>query len=261
MNSKNFFYWLILCVSVISLYGCNTVKIQSQWSTKTITIDGNATEWPETSPYLDEASKVLMTILNDEKNIYIRLLTRNLATQKMFLQAGLTTWIDYTGGDTKKYGVQFPLARQKYNPVNRNQDHKARNGMQKILEDSQYSLAILYSPPEGRSVRSISKTEAAERGILATIDIHQGYMVYELQVPYSITGDDRIVGIGFETGTMKKPSGKGQGQSGGGRGGGRGGGGKGKGKGGHSGQGLPKGFEMWAQVSLAERPSPQHSTQ
>ena len=216
-------------------------------------------------PYLDEESKVLMTILNDEKNIYIRLLTRNLATQRIFLQAGLTTWIDYRGGDDKKFGVRFPLARKSYSQASRSQDHKPRNGMQEVLADSQHSLAILYSPPEGRAVRSISKTEAAERGILATIDIRQGYMVYELQVPYSVTGDNKTVGIGFETGTMKRPSGKGQGQSGSGRGGGgKGSGGGGmKGKGGqsggkHSGGSRPEAFEMWAHVSLASMPDPQH---
>ncbi len=131
-------------IALIFLYGCDTVELQSQWATEPVVIDGNAGEWPEKSHYLEEKSKVLVTVLNDEKNLYIRLLTRNEATQKMFLRAGLTTWIDYSGGNGKKFGVKFPLARHKNGQVSPSPDHKPRNSMQDIFEESQYRLAIVH---------------------------------------------------------------------------------------------------------------------
>jgi hypothetical protein len=244
---------LIILLAVISLAGCNEVELQSQW-TEPITLDGSNADWPENPQYFDEDSRVRVSLMNDDDNLYIRLLSRNQTTKMMFLRAGFTVWLDDAGNTRKKFGVQFPLARQNQMQGNIT-DHKPRNDMGEMLEDSLYSLAILSGPGETR--QTMPTTKAAEMGIYARLEIQQGYLVYELKVPFTASEDNKTISVGFETGKIDRPAGKGS--SGGGRGG-RGGGGKGGkkmgGKGGAHGGGSTQPIEIWAKVHLAENASP-----
>ena len=240
-----------LCLASITLAGCNEAEIQSQW-TETNTLDDINFNWPEAPQYFDENSKIRVSMMNDEKNLYIRLMSRKQSVKMLFLRAGFTVWIDETGDSRKIFGLQFPLARKSERQA---PDHKARNNMENMLEDSNYSLAILKGPGETRQTMPTSEA-ARQMGIFARIEMQQGYLVYELKIPVTAAEGSNIIGIGFETGTMKKSSDKGSsggGRGGGGRGGGKGGGGKkraGSGHGGNSSQPI----EIWAKVHIAESP-------
>ena len=244
-------YLLIFFLTAISLTGCDEVELQSQWRTKPITIDGSNADWTEDAPYFDKDSRMLVSIMNDEDDLYIRLLTRSETTKRIFLRAGFTIWIDDTGDSEKNFGVQFPLARQKQMRGTL-PDHKPRTSMQESLVDSQYNLAILKG---SGSRQTIPITKAEEMGIYARLGMEQGYLIYELKIPITWPEENRTLGIGFETGKLERPSGGSGG--GGGRGGGRGGGGGGMkgGKGGQPGGGRPEPVEIWTKVHLAERPT------
>ena len=177
----------------------------------------------------------------------------------LVLRAGFTVWIDDTGGTDKIFGVQFPLAKAKQNGRS-NPDYKPRTGMKDILEDSLYNLAILSGAEGNRQTMPTIKAEGL--GIYPRLELDKGYLVYELKVPLTVAKDIKTIGVGFETGKLESPSGKGS-SGGSGRGQGGGGGGKGKGGGGkkmggkngsHGGD-KPKAIEMWAKVHLAEKPT------
>jgi len=244
---------LIILLLSLSLAGCNEVEMQSQW-TDTITLDAvTEADWPESPQYFDKDSRVRVSLMNDENYLYIRLLSRSQTTKMLFLRAGFTVWIDDTGDTRKTYGIQFPLAKQKQMQGHM-ADHKSRSGMEEILEDSQYSLAILNGSGETR--QTIPRSKAAEMGIYAQLNMEQGYLIYELKVPLTVSDNNKIIGVGFETGKMERP--KSKGSSGGGRGGKGGGGGGGRGgkkmggKGGGAEGSSPPSFDIWAKVYLAE---------
>ncbi len=242
---------LVIFMVATFLAGCDEAELQSQWPSEPISIDGADVEWPEDGQYFDEGSKLLVTIMNDKNNIYIRWLTRNKTTKMLVLQAGFTVWIDETGGTSKTFGVQFPLAKPKQRGTI-NPDFKPRTEMEDILADSQYNLAILSGLEGNRQTMPTSKAE--ELGIYLRLGLEQGYLVYELKMPFSAARDDlQIVGIGFETGKFERPFG--QGSKGGGRG--KGSGGRKKKMGGNRGThggGSPEPIEMWAKVYLAGKP-------
>lgn len=242
-----------LCLASIALTGCNEAEIQSQWI-EANTLDGINSNWPEAPQYFDENSKIRVSMMNDEKNLYIRLMSRKQSVKMLFLRAGFTVWIDETGDSRKIFGLQFPLARKSERQAS---DHKARNNMENMLEDSNYSLAILKGPQKTRQTMPTSEA-ARQMGIFARIEMQQGYLVYELKIPVLAAEGSKIIGIGFETGTIKKSSGKGssgggRGGGGGGRGGGKGGGGTKRAGGGHGGN-SPQPIEIWAKVHIAESP-------
>lgn len=246
---------LIFLLAAISLTGCNEVELQSQ-RTEPITLDDRDADWPENPQYFDEDSKTQVSVMNDDDNLYIRLISRNQTTMMMFLRAGFTVWIDNAGGTGKNFGLLFPLTRegQMRGSV---PDHTPRNGMEEMVADSRYNLAILNGPEETRQTMPTSK--AAEIGIYVRLGMQQGYLVYELKVPLTGIENNKIVGVGFETEKIERPSGKGS--SGGGRGG-MGGGGGGKkmgGKGGAQVGGSPKPIEIWVKVHMAEKASTKNS--
>jgi hypothetical protein len=257
MKLNNLPVFLII-LTAISLTGCNEVELQSQW-TEPVALDGsNDADWPVTPQYFDDDSRVRVSMMNDDDHLYIRLLSRDQATRMLFLRGGFTVWLDDSGDTREIFGLQFPLARQNQ-MGGRMSDHKTRNSMEEMLEDSQYNLAILNGPEETRQIMATS--QAAEMGIYARLKIQQGYLIYELKVPLTVSEDNNIIGVGFETGKIERPSGKGS--SGGGRGGGGGGGGgrgggkggkKMGGKGGTHGGDSPQPIEIWARVHLAENP-------
>ena len=250
---------LIFSLAAISLTGCNEVELQSQW-TDPVTLGGSNADWPENPQYFDEDSRVRVSLMNDDDNLYIRLLTRSQTTKMLFLRAGFTVWLDDSGDTEKQFGLQFPLARQS-RMRGRMSDHKARNGMEEMLEDSQYSLAILNG--EGGTRQTMATSKAAAMGIYARLKMQQGYLIYELKVPLTVSEGNNVIGVGFETGKIERPSGKGssgggRGGGGGGKGGGGGGGKGGKnmgGKGGAHGGGSQQPVEIWAKVHLAENTS------
>lgn len=249
---------IVLLLAVLPIYGCDeAVTLESQWRTVPITIDGDGAEWPDTRQYFEKKSNVLISVMNDDDNIYVRLLMRSKETQRMFLQAGFITWIDDTGGSEKKFGVQFPLAKE--NPMQGNMpDYKQRNSMQEVLEDSLQSLSVLDT--ENSPARSISMAEAAEKGIYACLGMTPGYMVYELQVPIKAAAENKLIGIGFETGKVEKPSEREPPRGGGEMRSGMGGPPPPRGGGGGrpSGGGPAEPFAMWATVQLVENPIASH---
>lgn len=207
-----------------------------------------APDWPDNPQCFDEDSKVQVSVMNDDDTLYIRLISRNQTTMMMFLRTGFTVWLDKAGGTRKNFGLQFPLPRERqlWESI---PDHIPRNGMEEMLEDSQYSLAILNGPEETRQTMPTSK--AAEIGIYVRLGMQQEYLVYELKVPLIDRENNRTIGVGFETGKIKRQSGKVS--SGGGRGGKGGGGKKREGKGGAHGRDSSQPIEIWAKVHLAKK--------
>ncbi len=251
-------------IAIASLTGCNEVNLQSKWRDKPIALDGSIVGWPDDVQYFDENTRTLFSIVNDADDLYIRIVTRSKTTQRLMMGRGFTVWLDDSGGTDKKFGIQFPLARQ-----GRMQttfpDHKSRTGMEEMLADSRNNLAILQGSEGKRQTMPVQQAQSS--GIYASLNMHRGILVYVLKVSIPPASSGGIVGIGFESGKPERSAGRGGsgGGSGGGKGGGRGGGhgggmgggggGGGKSnKGGQQGGGQPQAVDIWARVHLATNP-------
>ena len=257
---------LIILLMSLFLSGCDDVEMQGQWTEPLTLESSDYSDWPENPQYFDEDSKVRVSLMNDDTFLYIRLLSRSHKSKMLFIRGGFTVWLNNSGDSEEQFGLQFPLPRQKMMRGS-TADHKSRNSMEDMLEDGQYSLAILNGSDETRQTMPTSK--AAEMGIYARLQVEEGYLVYELKVPLPLATsmDDKIIGVGFESGKITRPTGGGSSGGGGGRGGGGKGGGGGGGRGGSKmggnggsrGGGSPKPIEIWARVHLADNASMAHS--
>ena len=254
---------LIILLISIFLSGCNEVEMQGQWTEPFTLGSTDDSGWSGNGQYFDEDFKVWVSVMNDDTSLYLRLLSRSHKSKMMFIRGGFTVWLNNSGDTEQQFGLQFPLPRQKMMRGSA-ADHKSRNSMEEMLEDSQYSLVILNGSDKTR--QTMPTTKAAEMGIYARLGIEQGYLIYELKVPIPLAAskDTKIIGVGLESGKISRPSGGGssggggggKGGGGGGKGGGKGGGSKmGGGGGSHSG-GRPQPIEIWVKLHLADNPSP-----
>ncbi len=258
-------------------------ELNSHWRDHEVTIDGidDGPEWEGTRYFFGE-EKVTVGLFNDDKNLYIRLSSRDKRTNALIMRTGLTIWLDAETGRKKTVGIHFPIGIHAGKvKMMRNMRGKSRNEdpgqMQKMLEDAQNEIEI-FGPGKGES-RTMLISEVNKLGIKAKIGNSKGNLVYELQVPldkkesqsYGIGTDaGETISIGFEMGEMdmeqmtRKPREQRNGMGGRGRSGGLGGGRtrRGGGIGGMNGMGgfggggrgmpqIPDSLELWLKTRLA----------
>ena len=62
---------LILFVPIVIMTGCNGREIESHWAGGAITIDGDMSEWPDSTRTYLKKEKALVGISNDGENLYL----------------------------------------------------------------------------------------------------------------------------------------------------------------------------------------------
>ena len=277
MKSKHtslLFLSFIIFLSSFLLSGCGMKELNSNWRDHEVTLDGidDGPEWEGTRYFFNE-EKVTIGLLNDNKNLYIRLSSRDQRLQAQLVMVGFTIWFDAKGGKKKTVGIHFPIGMQSggietMRVSGRTSMKKNPDRLMKMLEEAQKEIEI-FGPGKGECC-TLSIPEVEELGIKAKIDNSKGNLVYELKVPlarnesqpYGIgTDTSGTISIGFEMGEMdmkqmtREPRGQ-RGGMGGGRTGGRGdmggigsrGGGRGMGGGMRQ---MPESLELWLKIRLA----------
>ena len=91
-----------LCVS-----GCAATRIYSYRRDRNIIIDGKNEEWDDVKTYI-RSKNVAVGAFNDDKFLYLYLVTWDQELRSRILRFGLTVWFDAHGGQHKSLGVHFP---------------------------------------------------------------------------------------------------------------------------------------------------------
>jgi hypothetical protein len=237
--------------------GCgSTLRLESTWRDREINIDGKSEDWSGVKYYFEDIS-VSVGLMNDERNLYVSLLTDNRMVIGQIMMRGLTFWLDPKGGKNKTFGIKFPIGRQQGEMMTPESMEKLDR--EELMERFQEALAELeVLGPNQEVVERLPVDEA--KGIDVRIRTEGGSLVYEIEVPLSPSeqhpyavgaqaGD--TFGFGFDSPKleMQRPGG----MPGGGRGGGppRGVGGMGRMPPGGMGFRMPERLKIWAIVELA----------
>jgi uncharacterized membrane protein YgcG len=266
-NQSRRLHLLVTVVVAFTLFGCSSsVELTSGWSAQEIRIDGDNAEWKDATTRL-AGPNVLVGVKNDNKDLYLCLITSNVQTQAQLLALGTTVWFDTEGKKNKSFGIQFPvtglLQGRRFNQRPNPED------LRHLIEAAQRQLEIV-----GPGTERHRFADRECRGV----DVHLGYtdgtLTYELKVPlhssadqpYAINADPtKLLAIGFETGNLAdamrgalNPTSPSSAPTGGGRGGGRSGGRGGTGGGGGSALGAdaPEPLKHWLTVHLAGSSTP-----
>jgi hypothetical protein len=218
--------------------------IASRWRTRDIRVDGVNDEWQES---ISVENAMSVGAINDDRFLYLAVITSDQQRRRQLTAAGLTIWLDASGGKKQSFGIRIPGAF----------DGAVRGGGGRFgapSGDGQPPPAAAAPPsltyfellgPGKDERRRIERT--AESGIEVAEDLREGTLVLELKIPMTKTGGSayaigtapgRKIGLGLETPEIERPQVAFGGGGGGGRGGGGGGGG---GRGGQGGGGFGRG--------------------
>jgi hypothetical protein len=238
--------------------GCSTLKLESAWRNRDLTIDGKSEDWLGTKYYFEDIS-ASVGLINDDRHLYISLMTENRMIMGQIMMQGLTLWLDPKGGKDKTFGIKFPLGRQEGERMTQESMEKLdREEMMERSQEALEELAILGS--EDEVIEKLPVEDA--KGIEVKLRIESGLLIYEIKVPLSSSEEHPYaveakvgdtIGFGFESPKleMQRPAGmRGGGMPGGGRGGGPPGGMGGM-SGGGMGSQMPEKLKIWAAVKLA----------
>ncbi|UCE40148.1 MAG: hypothetical protein JSV17_11855 [Candidatus Aminicenantes bacterium] len=266
MNKFSPHLW-ILALALFTLVGCSTLKLESTWKDRDITLDGKGGEWLGAKYYFED-SAISVGLINDEQYLYVSMMTENPMIRAQIMRQGLTIWLDPDGGKNKTFGIKFPLGKRGEEQEGERMDPPAmmdemiREEIMQKLQESMTELEIL-----GRDEKVLAKMDIEDtKGIEVKMRNVGGTFVYELKVPlvsreeYPFTiganpGD--TIGVGFLSPKMqmKRPN-KMRGMGGmppGGSGGMPPGGGM-------RGYGMkpmmPQDLKIWAKVQLASGSTP-----
>jgi hypothetical protein len=246
--------------------GCSTLRLESTWRNRDITVDGKSGDWLGTKYYFEDIS-VSVGLINDDHDLYVSFMTENRMLMGQIMMQGLTLWLDPKGGKEKTFGIKFPVGPQEGRGAPPELTEKVdREDMMEGSQEALKELEILGS--KDKVVKKLAVDDA--KGIDVKLRVEGGLLVYEIKVPLSSSDEQPYavgakvgdtIGFGFESPKleMSRPAGmRGSDMPGGGRGGappGGMGGGPPGGLGGMSGRGMgfqmPEKLKIWATVKLA----------
>ncbi len=246
---------LMLSVIVSGLFLINACsagsKMISSWQNNEIKIDGDASEWNKSIQQLAD-KKISVGFRNDEKFLYVCLVSEDRSKIMMITRAGLIVWFEPESGDKNKFGIRYPIATTLSTlmptpGININREGEQGSNLDKIFSkvlEQQYEFQIINKDKFPLTALPILNNE----GIDVKLGYHSNQFVYEIKVPLAVNADysfavDAVPGekvkVKFETEELNL-----EGMRGAGGGGGMSqgdGGGMPPGGGGRSGGGRPGG--------------------
>lgn len=214
--------------------------------------------------HLDDKSKILYEVSNDEKNLHVMFRTSERASIIKILQTGFRVYFNTKGKKKKDISIQYPLPQDMETFRQSMMSEMEQGGRQPQLDINKMLGMIshigIYSYfGEEENINLYSNGSDIKVSIKST---QQDELTYDLIIPFTRifkdeTTDVSNLTVGFVSGKMEMPS-SGGGMSGGGgmRGGGMSGGGMGGGGGmrggGKSGGGMSRGSDMSGLTSPIE---------
>ncbi|MBN1291699.1 MAG: hypothetical protein JXB48_07650 [Candidatus Latescibacteria bacterium] len=216
---------LLFTLTIPLLAGCREPKLESRWKNRDIVIDGDDSDWGNYIEFYDENTRIDLSLLNDNSDLYIKLDSRNKMLNRQIMSLGFTVWFDPKISKDKKFGIHFPLGmRDDMMPM---QDDMMSSpiprggeipGMKeeselftKRIEEMQREVEVIVPGKSERLTMSVAEAESS--GISVKMSMPKGNLIYEIKIPlvssktcpYAIGANfERGIGIGFETGKIDK---------------------------------------------------------
>jgi hypothetical protein len=194
MFNPNYIYLrartVLVCVGLLGfcffVSGCAVPLIYSHQRDRNIIIDGKNEEWDDVKIYI-RSKNVAIGAFDDDKFLYLYLVTWDPELRSRILHSGITTWFDASGGQHKHLGVHFPVDVS-------------------VEQDELSEIEIMEAGAAGfvRAKADFMKN----KGVEVKIGQMEQDVMYELKIPlyksqetpYAIgVKSPRVIGVCFET--------------------------------------------------------------
>ncbi len=100
-----------LALGLAACAGFSSFKLESRPLVQPIVIDGRSDDW-RGNMYINAQGQYSLGFINDSKDLYVCLIVTDPYKRARILRGGLILWLDPKGGETKRLGINFPMASQ-----------------------------------------------------------------------------------------------------------------------------------------------------
>ena len=114
--------YLLFLVSFIFFSCSSKMAPEGHFQQTPVVADGSTDDWKLPLRFTNEKYTFQYNVTNDDKNIYICVLSRDPATQTRILRSGMSIYFDTKGKKNKNISISFPFRKQS------GQDYRNRNG-------------------------------------------------------------------------------------------------------------------------------------
>jgi hypothetical protein len=181
---KIFFVSLLIIMS-ISINSCSPkLAPAARFQQSAIVADGNTNDWSLPLPFTNEHYTYHYNITNDDKNIYIVIISKDYLTQIRMLRSGITVYFDPTGEKNKNISLFFPLRKPDdpsthYKNENQLSSADQKNEMnQLLLQSDYYGTAGFINMENGQfNIKNENHT------VQVALKLNDSLLVYEAIVP------------------------------------------------------------------------------
>ncbi len=188
----------LFALVVLAVSGCGSTKtLESSWPERPVVVDGHDEEWSaHRLPLKDK--KVLLSAINDDANLYVRVETRDRALQAQMLGRGFTVWLAPGGDKSKKFGIRFPLGMAGRGAKLLQRARRDGGDLEERwprIEAEMKAFEIVDSDGEPLERR----LRVSSEDIMVSMSYVDGLLVYELKVPLA-GGEGRAYALGATPG-------------------------------------------------------------
>ena len=190
-KKKSFFILPVIMSGIFLINGCAaSSNMNSLWQNNEIKIDGDASEWNKSIQQIPD-KKISIGFRNDDKFLYVCLVSEDRSKIMMITRAGLIVWFEPESGAKNKFGIRYPIVTTLSTliptpEINREggQGSNLDKIFSKILEQ-QNEFQIINKDKFPLTALPIVNNE----GIEVKLGYHSNQFVYELKVPLAVNAD------------------------------------------------------------------------
>ena len=181
--NKIFIFLVSLCFSVF-VAGCSRALAPvGHYQDRAVVADGNADEWPTPLRFSNSEHTYQYAITNDNRNVYICIISSNEATIIRMLRSGITVYFDNKGEKNKTTSLEFPVQKAPENSTNNGNpanETSIKNTEDELLLQSNFFNTTGFVNVENGQYSVDDKTSE----IKVAIKLHDdSSLVYEAIVP------------------------------------------------------------------------------
>jgi hypothetical protein len=160
-----------------------------------VVADGVATEWKQPLRFSNESYTLQYAVTNDNKNLYVCVLSKDDGTQLRMLRSGMTIYFDPKGEKNKNFSIVFPIPKQpdpnayqsrNGNPITQTDPNTRKE--QLLLQSDYYNTTGFLNVENGQFAVNDDKSNIR---VAMKLNNSDSVLVYEAIVPFkNILGAD-----------------------------------------------------------------------
>jgi hypothetical protein len=171
-------FWLAACSHKMAPLG--------HYQTTPVVADGIADDWTLPLRFANSTYTLQYNITNDNKNIYICVLSRNEQTMLRMLRAGITVYFDPKGQTSRDISLHYPLRKQpdpnirdrNGEPLTNQNDSSWKQEL--LLQSDSYGTTGFQGIENGQFAANDTKSPIR---VAIQFSLHDSLLVYEATIP------------------------------------------------------------------------------